>query len=337
MSKKAVVCFNIGTPDSPTTSSVKAYLKEFLLDKRVLDIPWALRQSLVRGAILPFRSPKSAEAYASIWSEEGSPLLLESDQFCNSLQKQLGSEYVVKLAMRYGEPSIKKVLEEVKDFEEIVLFPLFPQYASSSTGSCLEFSLSYFAKQVNVPAIRVVKAFYKEPSFVEALAGKVRETEKNHSWDHLLMSYHGLPERQVRASEFDPKNFCSSDKPCPVDFKETYCYRKQCYETSSLLAQNLGLDKDRYSVSFQSRLGRDPWIKPYTDLVLPELYKSGVKNLAVMCPAFVADCLETLEEISIRAREDWMKLGGESFTFIPCLNDSDLWIQSCVGMIKGDS
>ena len=335
MSKKAVVCLNIGTPEGPTTPFVKSYLKEFLLDKRVLDISWILRQSLVRGAILPFRSPKSAEAYASIWTKEGSPLLVESQKFCNKLQDDLGSDYLVKLAMRYSEPSIKKVLEEVKNFEEIILFPLFPQYASSSTGSCLEFSLNYFSKQVNVPAVRVVKSFYKEDSFIEALAKKVQESQMSSSWDHLLMSYHGLPERQVRASEFNPKNFCSSDKPCSVDFKKTYCYRKQCYETSYLLAEKLGINHERYSVSFQSRLGRDPWIKPYTDLILPKLYKSGVRNLAVMCPAFVADCLETLEEISIRAREDWMKLGGESFTFIPCLNDSDLWVQSCIKMIKG--
>lgn len=334
MPRKAVLCINIGTPKADSVSSVRAYLKEFLSDPRVLDIPWLSRQILLRTVILPFRSSKSAKAYSSIWKKEGSPLLLETEKFCSKLQSVLGHDYVVKTAMRYGKPSLEKALKEVKDFEEVILFPLFPQYASSSTGSSLEFSLRFFSEQHNIPSVKVLKPFYKKEGFIKALSEKVFEIKKKKNWDHLLLSYHGLPENQVRASEKNPKDFCSSHKPCPVTFEESFCYRKQCYETSYLLAQSLNLKQKNYTVSFQSRLGRRPWIKPYTDKVLPELRASGVKNLAVICPSFVADCLETLEEIEIRAKEDWLQLGGESFTFIPCLNDDDSWVRSCSENIK---
>lgn len=334
MKKKAVVCINIGTPKSPSVKDVRRYLKEFLSDPRVLNIPYLSRQLLLGLFILPFRSPKSAKAYASIWSDKGSPLLSESESFCEALSEALGEGVSVRVAMRYGEPSLCRVLEEVKSYEEVILFPLYPQYASSSSGSSLEACFRFFSRQINVPAVQTVSSFYKEAGFIRSLGETVREAKREGDWDHLLMSYHGLPESQVRASEFSSESFCQSSQPCPVDSKPTFCYRKQCYETSSLLAQDLGLSQKDYTVSFQSRLGRKPWIKPYTDHVLPKLREAGVSKLAVICPSFVADCLETLEEIAIRAREDWIKLGGESFVFIPCLNSRPSWVAFAAERIR---
>ena len=335
MKKKTVLCINIGTPSSDSTSSVRAYLKEFLSDPRVLDIPFLSRQLLLQFLILPFRSPKSAKAYQSIWTKKGSPLLVESENFSRALGLSLGSNYCVRVAMRYGKPSLKEALKEAsKAQEELIVFPLFPQYASSSTGSALDQVYGFLAKEHNVPPVKVIGSFYKERGFIDSLAEKVKGYQKETTWDHLLMSYHGLPEHQVMPSEKKEGDFCQSEEPCPVDFKETFCYRKQCYETSHLLAKSLDLSHENYTVSFQSRLGRRPWIKPYTDQVLPALRKAGVKKLAVLCPSFVSDCLETLEEISIRAREDWLKLGGTSFTFIPCLNDSKAWVDFCSDKIK---
>ncbi len=336
--KKVVLCLNIGTPKDPSVSSVKAYLREFLSDPRVLNIPYIARKLLLNFVILPFRSPKSAEAYRSIWREDGSPLLLETKSFCHKLQEKLGSDYSVLPAMRYGEPSLKSALLLVEGAEEIILFPQYPHYASSSTGSSLELAFKVLANRPVVPSIRVIKPFYKNDGFIEALYQRVIEVagpREESRWDHLLMSYHGLPEDQVVMTESSLEKSCHRDKPCSLDFKTTFCYRKQCYETSYLLAQKLNLESSSYTVSFQSRLGSRPWIKPYTDHVLEKLYKDGVRKLAVTCPSFVADCLETLEEIAIRLKSDWMSLGGESFIFIPCVNDSSVWIEASYHLIKG--
>lgn len=336
--KKVVLCLNIGTPKDPSVSSVKSYLREFLSDPRVLNIPYIARKLLLNFIILPFRSPKSAEAYESIWREDGSPLLLETKSFCLKLQEKLGAEYLVLPAMRYGEPSLEKILLSIEGVEEIILFPQYPHYASSSTGSSLELAFTALASRPVVPSIRVIKPFYKNEAFIKALETKVLETAgslADGKWDHLLMSYHGLPEDQVVMTESSYEKSCHRDKPCSLDFKTTFCYRKQCYETSYLLAKNLNLESSSYTVSFQSRLGSKPWIKPYTDEVLEKLYKDGVRRLAVTCPSFVVDCLETLEEIAIRLKSDWTRLGGESFIFIPCINDSSVWIEASSHLIKG--
>lgn len=334
MNKKAVLCLNIGTPESTSVSSVRAYLKEFLSDPRVVDISWLGRQILLRCFILPFRPQKSAKAYRSIWRQGGSPLLLESQKFCRKLQNLLGETYDVRVAMRYGTPSLKEALHQVKEFEEVILFPMFPQYASSSTGSCLEYAYKFFSQQDKIPALKTIKPFYQEDFFVDAFVAEIKKQKTLKDWDHLLMSYHGLPQRQVQKSESSHKLICSGEKPCAVSAKENFCYRNHCYITSRNLAQKLGLSSEDYTVSFQSRLGRTPWIKPYTDEILPRLVEKGVKNLGVVCPSFVADCLETLEEIGIRAKEDWLKLGGESLSLVPCLNDSDVWVEGCCSKIK---
>lgn len=335
--KKLVLCLNIGTPKDTKVSSVRSYLNEFLSDKRVLNVPYLMRKLLLHTIILPFRSKKSAEAYRSIWTEEGSPLLLETKKFCLKLEEILGEGYRVLPAMRYGEPSLKGALEKLEGVDELILFPQYPHYASSSTGSSLELAFRLLGRGAIIPPVKVVSSFYKEEGFIKALTERVLTVagapNSKSGWEHLLMSYHGLPEDQVMMTESNEERACNRARPCPVDFKTTYCYRKQCYVTSFLLAKELQLEKKDYTVAFQSRLGRKPWIKPYTDEILPEIYASGVRRLAVTCPSFVADCLETLEEISIRLREDWLKLGGKSFTFIPCVNDENSWVEASAKLI----
>ena len=334
LKKTAILCLNIGTPDSPDKLAVKRYLKEFLSDPRVVDIPWISRKLLLNLFILPFRPKKSAEAYQAIWTKEGSPLLIETQKFCDGLQKSLGVSYDVLPAMRYGNPSLKEALIRVKDYTRVILFPLFPQYASSSTGSSLELCFKFFAEQNNVPALDVIAPFYKQPSFIQALSKSFKEAVDFSSWDHLLMSYHGLPQRQVQKSEKSGVKMCLQEGPCPEKNYEHFCYRGQSYETSRLLAKDLGLSLSQYTVSFQSRLGRTPWIKPYTDEVLKDLAEKGIKKLVVICPSFVADCLETLEEIGIRAKEDWLNFGGKDLKLVPCLNHSEDWVEACAAMIK---
>lgn len=334
LSQTAVLCINIGTPEAPETQPVRRYLKQFLSDPRVVDISWLGRQLLLNLFILPFRPKKSAEAYQAIWTSEGSPLLIETEKFCSGLQEKLGDSFYVLPAMRYGEPSLEKALDRVKDFPRVILFPMFPQYASSSTGSCLELCFNYFAKQNNVPAVKVVEPYYQKPGFIKSLLASCEESVDLTEWDHLLLSYHGLPQRQIQKSEVAGAKICDQEKPCPMGTENRFCYRAQCYQTSRLLTKELGLNSSQYTVAFQSRLGRTPWIKPYTDEVLETFVKSGIKRLVVMCPSFVADCLETLEEIGIRAKEDWLKLGGTDLKLVPCLNHSKLWIEVSASLVQ---
>lgn len=320
MSKKGVLLINLGTPDNCDPKSVRRYLKQFLNDSRVIDLPGLVRWFLVNWLIIPRRYKKSAAAYQQIWLEGGSPLLVNSQATKEALALELGAEYQVELGVRYGNPSIQTAVEKLKACDNLMVLPLFPQYATASTGSAIaEFQniiSKITLKERNMPEIRIQEDFYQHPEFIAAYADVIQKHIANNiqdkKFDMLLFSYHGLPERQL-------------DK--------TRCYRTQCYVTSDLIANVLGLSQSQYRVSFQSRLGRTPWIKPYTDLILAEFIQQGIKNIAVVCPSFVTDCLETLEEINIRAREQWQLLGGGEFTFIPCLNTEARWIRGLVEMV----
>jgi len=311
MSKKGVLLINLGTPDNCDPHSVRRYLKEFLNDLRVIDLPFLARWILVNLIILPFRYKKSAHAYQQIWTEHGSPLLINGQQLKKALAATLGDNYQVALGMRYANPSIAAAFAELKNCENISVIPLFPQYSSAATGSAIESFLKLIAQQWNIPEIKIYRDFYNHPGFISAYADVIKNAMINKKVDLLLFSYHGLPERHIHKSECQA--VCNKIDACPsVSDTNRYCYRAQCYATSQLLAEELNLLPQQYAVSFQSRLGRTPWIKPYTDLQLPAFRQQGIKNIAIACPSFVADCLETLEEINMRAREQWQQLGGEA-------------------------
>ncbi|MEB3187596.1 MAG: ferrochelatase [bacterium] len=329
--RTGLLLVNLGTPDAPRAPEVRRYLKQFLHDPRVIDIPAIARWLLVNGIILPFRPRKSAAAYRTIWTEQGSPLLLHGQALATAMQERLGPDVPVRLAMRYGNPGIEPVLDEMRRLgvDRLVVCPLYPQYAASSTGSSLEEVFRVVGKAWNVPAVSVVEPFYDHPAFIRALADAARPHLERFGADHLLLSYHGLPVRQVQKSD-DTGSHCQIASGCCDRITEANraCYRAHSFATSRALLAALGWDPARSTTSFQSRLGRTPWIPPYTDVLLPELVKSGVRRLAVMTPSFVADCLETLEEVGIRAREDFLEAGGEDLVQIPCLNSDPVWVEA---------
>ena len=326
-----VLLINLGTPVAPTTPAVRCYLREFLMDERVIDLPALVRTILVRGIIIPFRARKSAHAYQSIWTDEGSPLLVNSERLKHKLADRLGHHYCVALGMRYGYPDIDLAVTQLAHCDKLIVIPLFPQYSSAATGSAVQKTMKTLSCHWNIPDITMINQFYNHAGFIQAYADVIARHRQPD--DFLLMSYHGLPERHIEKSQCRAK--CDRQSACPVMSQDNnFCYRAQCYETSRLLASALQLSADQYAVSFQSRLGKTPWIKPYTDLVLPELFQKGIRHLSVVCPAFVADCLETLEEVGIRLREQWQALGGQRFTLIPCLNDEDSWVDCLVNICR---
>lgn len=333
MAKTGIIIGNLGTPQSPSVADVKSYLKQFLMDPYVIDKPYWFRALLVYGIIAPLRSKASAHAYASVWTAEGSPLLVYSQKVVVKLQQKLGANYKVVLGMRYGQPSIGHAVAQVKDCEQILFFPQYPQYAESSTQTWLDEAYLEVKKQNIKASVSAVSSFYAAEEYLSALTSQVRRELEGKDFDTLLMSYHGLPERHVK--KLDPsKSYCLQSKNCCEQITENnqLCYRAHCYYVSRELARRLGLKN--YEVSFQSRLGRDPWIQPFTDHVLEELPKKGVKKLAVIMPAFTVDCLETLEEIHDRARDQFLKAGGESFHAIHCLNDDDEWMTQLTKLIQ---
>jgi ferrochelatase len=333
MKKIGILLVNLGTPDNPDGKSVYRYLKQFLNDPRVIDLPRVFRWTLTNLIIVPFRYKKSAEAYRQIWTSAGSPLLTNSINLKNALAAVLGEEYQVELAMRYGNPSIAKVITAMHACSQIITVPLFPQYSSAATGSAMEAVLKEISKQWNIPKIVCLNEFYDQPGFIDAYVDQIKNSIADKNIDHVVLSYHGLPERHLTKSECQAN--CDHVAACPaINIKNAFCYRAQCYQTSARIAEKLQWREDQYTVAFQSRLGRTPWIKPYTDFVLPELFQKGIKNIAIVCPSFVADCLETLEEINLRARADWQKLGGNTFLFVPCINDHSLWVNGLAHMVR---
>ncbi len=325
-----VLLVNTGTPESPTYWGVRKYLSQFLSDPRVIDIPWFSRFLLLQTIILPLRSYRSAAAYKKVWTQNGSPFLANSLAYKEKLQKELGDQYKITLGMRYGKPSIEDAWKDLRNFEKILIFPLYPHYAASSTGSALEEIYRIVKKEWNIPSLQTIESFYKEPGFISSLSEHIQSELSKIQWEHLVFSFHGLPQHHIEKSGCP--GICPLTK-CHQN-AQPFCYRAQCFSTVKHLSSSLNLNASQHSIAFQSRLGRRPWIKPYFDELLPELRKKNIKNLAVVCPSFVADCLETLEEIRIRAEETWKELGGNTLHLIPCLNDSDLWVQASARMIR---
>jgi ferrochelatase len=332
-----VLLVNLGTPDSPSVPDVRRYLREFLSDPRVVDINPVGRWLLLNLIILPFRPKRSAHAYQKIWTEEGSPLLVYGKQLTELVQEKLGERFVVRLAMRYQSPSIRTAFDELiaADAERIIVLPLFPQYSSAATGSALDKVFEVAAEEWNVPVLEAIGPFYADEGFIRAFAEVARPVLQDVAPDYVLFSYHGVPERQIRKGDPTGKH-CLLDASCcdAIGAANRYCYRAQCFATTRALAAELSLEPQRFGVSFQSRLGRDPWIRPYTDEVLPELREKGVARLAILSPAFVADCLETLEELAIGIKERWKELGGEEMVLVPSLNAHPAWVDAVVRMIE---
>ena len=332
---------NVGTPDAPHAPEVRRYLREFLSDPRVLDLHPVGRWMLLNLLILPFRPRQSAEAYQQIWTEEGSPLLINSQAFGKGLQEELGSSYAVEVCMRYGNPSIASALERLREkgVNRFIVFPLYPQYASSSTGTSLQEIFRQIGERWNVADVTTVAPFYADEGFIAAAAEMAQPITEQLQPDHHLFSFHGLPERHVRKSDETGRHCLQSEDCCDriIDANRN-CYRAQCFVTARMVAESMGLVEDQWSVAFQSRLGRTPWIQPYTDEVLLVLAREkGVKRLAVHCSAFVADCLETLEEIGIRAREDFLEAGGEELQLVPAVNASGAWVKAAAALIRRTS
>jgi len=331
---KGVLLVNLGSPDSPSVSDVRRYLREFLMDPYVLDVNLVARFLIVNFAILPTRPKQSAHAYQSIWTKEGSPLVVISRKVCQRLQENVSLP--IGLAMRYQRPSIPSAVQRLaeKGVDELLLIPLFPHYAMSSFETAVE-RVNDVARQI-APKMKIVvqPPFYDHPQYIAALVGSAQEY-LSRGYDHLLFSFHGLPERHLRKS--DPTGcHCLASPTCCEGSSPAHatCYRAQCFKTVAAFVARAGIPKEKYSISFQSRLGRDPWLKPYTDHELEKLPARGVKRLLVICPAFVSDCLETLEEIGMRGRDTFLGAGGVEFAQIPCLNEHPLWLKALETIVK---
>lgn len=325
---KGVLLVNLGSPESPTAKDVKPYLDEFLMDERVIDVPKLLRNLLVRGIILQTRPKKSAKAYAKIWWDEGSPLIVISERFANKVRQH--TEMPVALGMRYGTMSIKNALKELGDkgVDDVLLVPLYPHYAMSSYETVVVKTMEDKEKFFPKLKITTLPAFYRSPEYIKVLSESIADGLKDFDYDHILFSYHGIPERHIRKS--DPTKFhCKIDGSCCTinSVAHNTCYRHQVYETTELVKAELGLPEEKVSSSFQSRLAGDPWLKPYTDFEFERLAKEGKNNLVVITPAFVSDCLETLEEIAMEGKEQFREAGGGDYKHISCLNDSDAWVK----------
>ena len=330
--KTGILLVNLGSPKSTHTKDVRRYLDEFLMDGNVIDLPWLLRAFLVKGIILNTRPRESAEAYRAIWWDEGSPLIVISQRVTEQVKKLVDNP--VALSMRYGEPSIEQGIRELyqlmPDMQEVYVVPLYPHYAMASTKTVVDKAQNIINKNRWKLNLSYLPHFFNEENYITSLAESIRPYVDK--VDHILFSYHGIPERHLRKT--DPtKSHCLNVANCCDVLSKAHntCYRHQCFETTKLVVNYLKLRPDKMGVSFQSRLGSDPWLKPYTDFELERLAKAGVKHLAVVCPAFVSDCLETLEEIGIRGKEDFIKAGGEDLTLIPCLNENPNWIETLAG------
>lgn len=329
--KKGVLLVQLGTPDAPVPQDVNRYLTQFLMDPRVIDIPYIGRSLLVKGIIVPKRAAASAETYASIWDEvNGSPLMYYSILQQKMLQEQLGDEYHVELAMRYQNPSIESALKKMEGmfFESIKVIPLFPQYASATTGSVIDKVMEIMRKWQYIPSVSFVSSYCEDDGMITTFAEHGLKHDID-SFDHILFSYHGLPVRQLGKVDPSGKLKCS-DMGCDGCKKETnpFCYVSQCYATTRAIASKLNLSPERYSVCFQSRLGKTPWIQPYTSDALHDLAKAGKKRLLIFSPAFVADCIETLDEIQVEYANEFKEMGGEEVAMVESLNDDPSWIET---------
>ncbi|HLW20488.1 MAG TPA: ferrochelatase [Cyclobacteriaceae bacterium] len=330
--KTGVLLVNVGTPDSTSTADVRKYLREFLMDKRVIDIPQISRWFLINFIVAPFRAPKSAIEYKKLWTDRGSPLLFHAEDLRDKLMARLDKDqFQVEIAMRYQSPSIESGLEALRkaNVKKIIVLPLFPQYASASTGTVADKVMEITQQWQVIPSMTFINDFVDHPLFLEAWAEIGKEMMEKADYDTYLFSYHGLPERQILKASSE--GYCQlSDKCCSVKTKKNqFCYRAQCFYTTRLIAERLNLPEEKVKTSFQSRLLKDPWIKPYTDEVINELAAAGRKKVLAFSPAFVADCLETTVEVGEQYQEQFKELGGERWDLVPSLNSNDTWV-ACV-------
>jgi len=326
MSQTGVLLINLGTPDEAKIGAVRRYLFQFLNDPRVIDIPWLLRKILVNLIIVPFRAKESTKIYKQLWTEKGSPLLIYGEKVMQDLQNRLGENFGVHLAMRYQNPSMKKVLQEMKlkNYKKIIIVPLFPHYASASSGSAMELALKIISKWWVIPEISMISQFWDHPKFIAAFVERAKQYNLE-EFDHILFSYHGLPERHVD-KVYEDGNPCS-DHHCEEEITEEskYCYKATCYATTRLLASSLNIPKEKYTVAFQSRLN-NKWLMPFSDEIIKDRAEKGDKRILAFSPAFVADCLETTVEIGIEYQEIFEESGGEKVQLVESLNDHPLWI-----------
>jgi ferrochelatase len=331
--KTTVLLINLGTPDSPSVKDVRSYLGQFLNDPRVVDLPWLVRKILVNLIIVPFRAPKSAKIYQKLWTEKGSPIIFHGEKVQELLQEKLGEDYSVELAMRYKNPGIPDVLERIRKSkpDRIIVLPLFPQYASASTGSALQEVMDVVRDWWVIPELKLISQYWDHPLFIKALVERGRQYDWR-EFDHVLFSYHGLPERQVDKNYDD--GLCR-DHHCEKEITDEnkYCYKAACYGTTRLLAQELGIPEEGYTVCFQSRLDKK-WLEPFSDRIVVEQAKSGARKLLVFSPAFVADCLETTIEISDEYQVLFEQHGGEKIQLVESLNDHPAWIEALEALVK---
>lgn len=331
-----IILINTGTTDAPKAAETRVYLREFLSDPRVIDIPAWKRWLVLNLFILPFRPKRSAEAFSRIWTENGSPLLHLTQQQAEGLRQRL-PHAEIEIGMRYGNPSIPSAMRKLidKQVTRIIAAPLFPQYSSAANGSALQRVFELANEEWNVPNISALPPFFDDDGFLESWVALAKPRLDALQADHVLFSYHGLPERHVIKSDVSGDHCLKKPNCCDtLCHANRHCYGAQCTATTQMLAQRLGLADGSYTQAYQSRLGRDPWLKPATDDVLEELAEKGVKRLAVLCPAFVTDCLETLEEIGLEGRDEFLEAGGEAYDLIPCLNDNDQWLDALADLLR---
>lgn len=330
IAKKGVLIVNLGTPDSPSVSDVRKYLDEFLMDGRVIDISRLGRTLLVKGIIVPFRGPKSAKTYQKIWTANGSPLMYYSARVAELLQEKLGDAYHVELGMRYQNPSIASALEKLKNASvgSIKVIALFPQYASATTGSVHEKVMEIVRTWQTIPDISFVNSFHDHELVIDTFAENGAKYNPQ-DYDHILFSFHGLPQRQLVKGD-DSKSHCLQSPDCCARLTSVnkFCYSAQSYDTARLIAEKLDIPREKYTVTFQSRLGKEPWAQPYTSDVIHNLAQKGAKRILVFCPAFVADCLETIYEIAEEYNEEFKELGGEKVQLVESLNENPKWIEA---------
>lgn len=336
--KTGLLLLQLGTPDSPSTKDVRRYLSEFLNDPRVIDIPWLPRKLLVNGIIVPFRAPKSAKIYKELWdiSNGISPLMTHTEDVKKELEKRFTNDDVtIEMAMRYQNPSMDSVLARMKtaNYDEIIILPLFPQYASASTGSAVEKAMNIIRKWWVIPDIKIISQFYDNAGYIDSIVERTKEFDLK-SYDHILFSYHGLPERQVDKVYEEDTDLCG-DQPCETELnaKNKFCYKATCYATTRLLADKLGLKEEDYTVCFQSRLDKK-WLEPFSDKVVEEWGKKGAKRLLAFSPAFVADCLETLIEIGDEYQEIFEEHGGEKIQLVPSSNAHPRFIDGLEELVR---
>lgn len=334
--RTGVLLVQLGTPDSPKIRDVRRYLSEFLNDPRVIDLPWLGRKLLVNGIIVPFRAPKSAKVYKELWEYGNgqSPLLTHTEDVVKKLQERFDGNVTIHMAMRYQNPAMYDVLEAMRkeNYDHIVVIPLFPQYASATTGSALDLAMKIISRWWVTPEVSLVNQFWDSEGYIDSIVSRAKEFDLS-SYDHIMFSYHGLPDRHVD-KVYEGSDLCS-DEPCEteVNDKNKFCYKATCYATTRLIAQKLNISEDRYTVCFQSRLDKK-WLTPFADKVVEEQAKKGAKRILAFSPAFVADCLETVIEIGDEYQEIFEELGGEKIQLVPSSNSHDRFIDGLEELVR---